>query len=258
MIGEKMSTVIYFSGTGNCYHVAKAIAEHQGAKLISVTNYDGGNTLEDDMVGIVTPVYCGELPPIVKKFMDEVIIRGKYIWSLAVCGGGVGTTFQTMDRILRYNENRLSFGSVFLMPDNSIVIPQDGRSAKVALENEETLTNEFCQMIDSKIINKYPISTVAGKTSKIQWASLKAVLGINKKKVNIKTCTDCRICVDVCPNNNIEYKGGDIIIGKNCTNCFACMHWCPTHSIKAGRVKVTDKNRYTHPSVSVKELIENR
>lgn len=252
-----MSTIIYFSGTGNCFHVAKEISKHQNAKLISVTNYNE-NYIDDDMIGIVTPVYCGELPQIIKDFLERVIVHGKYIWSLAVCGGGVGTTFETLDKILRYNESRLHFGAVFLMPDNSIIIPQNPIQAGKMLENEPALIEEYEQMIDSKIINKYPVDVLAGKTSKLQWASLKGVLRIDNKKVNNKTCIDCRKCVTVCPTENIKVKDGKIVIGKNCVNCFACLHWCPTHSIRAGRIKVNEKKRYVHPDVTFKMFVKDR
>jgi len=253
-----MSTVIYFSGTGNSYHIAKTIAEHQNASLISIADFDG-NSINDDKVGFVFPVYCGELPLIVEKFLKRVIVRGKYIWALAASGGTVGTAFETLDEILRYNEMRLHFAELFLMPDNSIITMPKPEDTKSALENESRLVQEVLRFIDEGSQNQYPVESFLGKTSKVQWASLKGVVGINSKKVNNKTCNDCGICINICPMENIVKVGDKIKIGPNCTNCFACLHWCPTHSIKAGFIKVSPKNQYTHPNVTAKELFrENK
>lgn len=252
-----MSTVLYFSGTGNCYHVAKRIAEHQGAKLISMAEYDEPS-LNDDKVGIITPVYCGELPMIVKDFLQKVIVRGEYIWALAVSGGTVGTTLKTMDELLRYNEMRLKFGEMLMMPDNSIITMTKPEEIKSALQNEDRLVSEVIALLDEERQNQFPCDNFLGKSSKIQWASLKGVIGINKKKLDRKTCTGCEICVNICPMKNIVKVGDKIKIGPNCTNCFACLHWCPTHSIKAGFIKVNDNNQYTHPEVTAQELFKTK
>lgn len=249
-----MSTVIYFSGTGNSYHIAKTIAEHQNSSLISIADFDG-KSINDDKVGFVFPIYCGELPPIVESFLKRVIVRGKYIWALAASGGTVGTAFKTIDKILRYNEMRLHFAQNLLMPDNSIITMTKPEYTKFALENESRLISEALSLIDEESQNQYKVESFLGKTSRVQWASLKGVVGINSKKVNKKTCVDCGICIDICPMKNIVRVGDKIKIGPNCTNCFACLHWCPTSSINAGFIKVSSKNKYTHPNVSVKELL---
>jgi ferredoxin len=248
-----MSTVIYFSGTGNSYHIAKQIAEHQNAQLISITDFDG-KSINDDRVGFVFPIYCGELPRIVVEFLDRVVVRAKYIWAIATSGGTVGTAFSSLDKSLRYNEMRLSFAEMMLMPDNSIIMSPRPGDVKSALENEPILVQEVIRLIDEECQNEYVVESFSGKTSKIQWASLKSVIRINNKKINHKTCSDCGICIEICPMNNIVRVGEKIKIGPNCTNCFACLHWCPTHSIKAGFLKVTSASRYTHPSVMAKEL----
>lgn len=248
-----MSTVIYFSGTGNSYHIAKQIAKHQNAQLVSITDFDG-KSINDDKIGLVFPIYCGEMPRIVVEFLDRVIVRAKYIWAIAVSGGTVGTAFETLDKTLRYNEMRLNFAEMLLMPDNSIIMSPKPDDVQTALENEPVLIQEVVRLIDENTDNEYVVEGFFGKTSKIQWASLNGVVRIKNKKVNHKTCTDCGICIEICPMNNIVKVGEKIKIGPNCTNCFACLHWCPTHSINAGFLKVTEKNQYTHPDVVAKEL----
>ncbi|MEG1244512.1 MAG: EFR1 family ferrodoxin, partial [Oscillospiraceae bacterium] len=158
----------------------------------------------------------------------------------------------------RYNEMRLHFGELLMMPDNSIITMPKPDDTKTALLNEERLVSEVLGILDEERQNEYPVEKFLGKTSKLQWASLKGVVGINDKRVDKKNCTDCEICINICPMKNIVRVGDKIKIGPNCTNCFACMHWCPTHSIKAGFIKVSSANQYTHPQVKASELFKNK
>ncbi|MDR0314543.1 MAG: EFR1 family ferrodoxin [Oscillospiraceae bacterium] len=252
-----MSTIIYFSGTGNSYHIAKKISQHQNAKLISASDFEG-TSISDDTIGIVTPVYCGGLPPIMYDFLKRVILRSRYIWAIAASGGTVGNAFETINDILQYNEGKLRFAEMILMPDNSILTRPKKEDTLSALENEERLVNEIIPYIDAKTENEYPVEKFLGKTSKVQWMSMKWVFRCNDKRVDKKTCTDCGICVDICPLENINSTNNKIKIGKNCTNCFACIHWCPTKSIRAGFIKAGDRFKYTHPDVNATELFKKK
>jgi ferredoxin len=44
-------------------------------------------------------------------------------------------------------------------------------------------------------------------------------------------CTQCRLCVSICPMNNLEYKDGKIVQKSNCTICYRCINRCPQKAI---------------------------
>ena len=62
---------------------------------------------------------------------------------------------------------------------------------------------------------------------------------LTKKQVIIHQqayCTQCGLCVSICPNNAISYERGDrlYVISVNntkCTQCFQCILYCPARSI---------------------------
>ena len=64
--------VCYFTATGNCLYVANRI----GGELKSIPKRmkQGRIARSDDAVGIVCPVYCGELPGMVRAFLEKASI----------------------------------------------------------------------------------------------------------------------------------------------------------------------------------------
>ena len=61
--------LFYYTATGNCLYVARALDEN----LISIPQALKKQILmfEDEVIGIVTPVYAGETPKTVKKFIQK-------------------------------------------------------------------------------------------------------------------------------------------------------------------------------------------
>ena len=61
--------VCFFTATGNSLYVAKKI----GGELLSVPQLmrQGEMEISDDAVGIVCPVYAGQMPMMVKSFIEK-------------------------------------------------------------------------------------------------------------------------------------------------------------------------------------------
>jgi len=65
------------------------------------------------------------------------------------------------------------------------------------------------------------------------------ILGIFKRfirshpKINYNNCADCRICIEVCPQDIIKVKAGRPVIDySGCVHCFCCQESCPNAAIK--------------------------
>lgn len=57
--------ILYFTATGNCLYVAKQL----GGELLSIPQLmkSGTFSIEDDVVGVVNPVYCADMPKMAQR-----------------------------------------------------------------------------------------------------------------------------------------------------------------------------------------------
>ena len=67
--------IFYFTATGNCLYVAKEIEDNP----ISIPQIIHNNDLnfEDEQIGIVAPIYAGELPKLVVEFIKKSNFKAK-------------------------------------------------------------------------------------------------------------------------------------------------------------------------------------
>lgn len=82
MIERRRKMIFYFTATGNCLYVAKQFVE----KPISIVQELKKDELvyEDETIGIVAPVYVGELPQIVRRFMEKATFKSDYIYDFNI------------------------------------------------------------------------------------------------------------------------------------------------------------------------------
>ena len=70
--------VCYFTATGNCLYIARRI----GGTLLPIPQLMRQDRIEvcDDAVGIIAPVYAGEMPMVVKTFLSRAEIKTDYFF----------------------------------------------------------------------------------------------------------------------------------------------------------------------------------
>ena len=73
--------VFYFTATGNSLYVAKCIDEYPVSIPQAIKN---SSIYSDKQIGIVCPVYCGEIPNTVKEFLKKSKFDTKNIY---ICSG---------------------------------------------------------------------------------------------------------------------------------------------------------------------------
>ena len=66
-------------------------------------------------------------------------------------------------------------------------------------------------------------------------------------------CTNCGICLKVCPVKNIEMLNKKPSWKQHCEQCMACLHWCPNAAIEYKNDSL-NKERYHNPHIKVEEL----
>jgi ferredoxin len=65
---------------------------------------------------------------------------------------------------------------------------------------------------------------------------------LDSVKIN-NNCTQCGLCVSICPMNNFEIQNNKIVTKQNCTICYRCINKCPEKAI-AVFLKTKVKKQY--------------
>lgn len=111
--------ILYFTSTGNCLEVAKKI----GGDLISIPSALKGNKFdfEDEIIGIIAPVYKGGLPSPVTEFLQKAKLKANYIFGIMTYGASGFTANGILFQTGLQNNIRFNYINSMIMVDNSFV-----------------------------------------------------------------------------------------------------------------------------------------
>ncbi|MFZ5353420.1 MAG: EFR1 family ferrodoxin [Bacillota bacterium] len=270
--------IYYFSGTGNSLAIAKDIAEKTGGSLIPIAAIKEKKSIasEAEVIGIVFPVYYGELPVIVKEFAEKLEnLNGKYVFAVSNYGGAASVSIRQLKRIIRSNGGELSAAYGIQMPQNSFYKPK---------ENQPLLFSECKKKIDlivSNISKKtrgifytnallelviMPVQPVfirpICRKAFLKQTNLPAesklddlIRMLDKNFVSNDKCNGCGICSKVCPADNIKIEDNKPVWLHHCETCLACYNWCPNKAIEGG---ITNDYFYRHPDIKINEIIKQK
>jgi ferredoxin len=261
-----MHTKIYFyTGTGNSLWVAQQLAEELGdATLISLSHKNGENPREQaDAVGFVFPVYAWGAPRAILECIDRLKPDpSTYYFAVATCGGQIAGTLTNLKKYMKKRGINLSSGFGIVMPSNFITWggpgPQDKQEERFAKAREKI------PAIAQSIIERKILPMEKGEswqniifTGLLYNFSYNKLPQMDKDFWLDKECNSCGICTKVCPRNNIELTDNGPQWNHNCDQCYACVQWCPKEAIQTNK-KTPEYDRYHHPEIKVKDIIETR
>lgn len=248
-------TICYFTATGNSLYVAKRI----GGNLLSIPHLMKNNQLDikDDAVGIVCPTYAGQMPLMVKEFMERARIKANYLFVVYTFGMSETVVRPNAITVLQKSGKKLDYVDTIKMVDNYLPGFEMKNQMETAGEKKiEEQIDKVCKNIQNRIKN----AGKPGVGDRIGMAVIRNTMGrvIFKRTaaqgyiVN-DDCIGCGICAKVCPADNITVKQKPRFSNK-CEVCFACLHNCPKNAIHLKNEK--SGVRFRNENVSVKEIIE--
>ncbi|MBD3240174.1 MAG: hypothetical protein GF331_06275 [Chitinivibrionales bacterium] len=111
-------TVFYFTSTGNCLQIAKALGGNAYAipKLLKQRILD----FEDDRIGFVFPCFFFGVPKPVRRFVEQVRIRSDYVFAVMTYGNFSGGGIDQFRGIAGRAGIRLSYIDEIIMVDNYV------------------------------------------------------------------------------------------------------------------------------------------
>ncbi len=274
-----MSTEIYyFSGTGNSLVIARDIAEKTKGRLIPIPSLNENNPVDTqaDVIGIVFPVYYLELPLIIKRFASKLEnIKDKYIFAVCNYGGGMGTSMKSLSTIIGSHEGRLSAKYGVHMRQNAFNKPW---------ENDEKILKNWRKKLEKIVKNiirrkkgffianilwrflllpfeplfKSLISKALAKyADQARDPSMDMFINFSDKSYSVnEKCNGCRVCMQVCPVDNINIINDKPVWLNHCEACLACYNWCPVKAIQGG---ISQKGYYyRNPNVKVADMLKQK
>lgn len=253
--------VFYFSGTGNSLLFSRMIATQiNGAELLPVVSLycNTSKKIEADAVGFVFPVYCLDMPDLIREIIDKNNFNGiGYFFAVVTCGGNQGNTLNSLDKKLKAKGKKLSCGFEVKMGDNSIVYVTGQEKLKQRMESLEGISSEIAAMVNKRETTRqvFEFKAYSVLMKCLMNIALSMYFRINRKRAVKEKCNQCGLCVAVCPVRNIKIVNGNVEWGDHCKRCYACLNWCPQSAVLFGRIELTQKQQYRCPGISATDII---
>jgi ferredoxin len=255
-----MSTTIYwFSGTGNSFHVAKRIATALSAELVPIAAPNAVEGPPAERVGIVCPVYGFGLPAIVMRFIEQMPVgESTRAFCVVTCGGMAGAAIGIAERLLKARGVTLSSGFVIRMPDNYPPFggaPGAEKTASINSKAEARIADIAAALEDpgaGRIERPTMITRAAGRF--ISYWFARSLSKTDRKFSADEKCNQCGVCARICPVGNIELVDGRPQWLGHCEQCYACFHWCPRKAVQYGK-RTEQQVRYHHPGCTLDDML---
>ena len=249
-----MTTVCCFTASGNSLYAARRIGE----TVLSIPQLMRRDeiVISDDAVGIVCPVYAGEMPVMVREFVSRAKIRTPYFFFIYTYGMMYSAAFAHAKLAAESAGLQLSYINAVKMADNYLpgfdiqkqldTLPEkniEGQIEKILADLKERKQTEvpvtFLTKLQMKLIGKFMGERILRREA-------------TREYIVSDSCIRCGICAKVCPANNITVTDR-VTFSDRCEVCYACIHNCPQHAIRLKKEAGTLRFRNEH--VNLKDII---
>lgn len=246
--------IFYFTATGNSLYVAKQL-DDAPVSIPQVKTQNPSFTAE--CIGIVSPVYCGELPKIVLDFIKKTTFHTPYLYLALTYGNDVSDCPEFTKKQLDALGLNVSYIGTVKMVDNYLpVFDMDAQRA-----TEKHVDDQLDKIKEDIAARKTYIPTATSKARKLH----KTVAAMNKLMPSMNNgaalkvtdaCYGCGICAKVCPIGNLKIENGKSLrISNTCLFCLACIHACPGNAIRLKKEK-NPQARYRNEHITLTDLVE--
>lgn len=252
-----MAVIFYLSGSGNSLYAARQLAEKlEDCRLETIGSYlRKPYDVKDEVVGIVSPVYCFALPPMMAQFLEKLQAKPNYCFGVVTMGGNQGRALKQMNDALAAKKITLNYAQTVLMPDNFFGIPQEKRVEQLKAA-EPVIAKIAEEVAEAKADVTYVKEAMLWKLfgTSASWWYLKNRLKFEEMTVDATKCISCGICAEVCQMENVTIVDGKPTFGNNCASCLGCFHWCPQSAISAGKLTLDNNKRYVNPNINLQMM----
>jgi len=243
-------TLYYFSATGNSMTTAQRIAQEMGdCQLVPVASTKSLSKVlvETEAVGLVFPVYYGNMPWPVREMISKMVFPAEtYCFLFTTWRGHAGDVAKRADQLLHTRGQKLSLAMGIPMPGNSFINAPEVDEDHLAKQQAHIL--EQLEALKAGTVNDYATTEVLRQVPVDYPNNFRGITAD-------ENCVGCGTCVKVCPMGNIAIKDGRAVIGDDCATCLSCFHWCPVEAIWMSQAEnIARRSKYRHPDVTVDDI----
>lgn len=251
-----MAKIFYFSGTGNSYRVARGLSDRlDNCELVRIDINEAIIDIDEDVVGVVFPLYYFGMPRIVESFFKNYRFK-KDCYLFVIVTRGVPFAGGARRQLLDNLTNKISYLQYMTMGDNFNIDFWDSSSVRVR-ESRNKKADMAIEKIASLITNRKVkrgfvlVDYLWFITKYIPRYGYNAYLekmynSDNFFNIDSSSCIKCSKCVRSCPVNNVIIEDEVKWMHQNCQLCLACYHCCPVNAIQYnnGRFNTIGKGQY--------------
>lgn len=248
-------TVLYFTATGNSLFVAKKI----GGELLSIPKLvrEGRYEIKDDVVGLVCPTYCADVPRMVREYLAKATIEADYTFFIGTYGYMAGAYTDHAAEFLKKAAGHADYVDKIIMVDTALTRFESQKQIDTLPEKH---VDQQMERILSNISSRRHSTPRVGAGDKfVDWLYHTAgasQVAPEKAKSHIVNdqCVHCGTCARVCPADNIIVTKEKVEFLDHCEGCLGCVHNCPKNAIHLKNEK--SNARFRNPEVSIRDLVE--
>ncbi|MDO4163322.1 MAG: EFR1 family ferrodoxin [Bacteroides sp.] len=268
--GQKAKRIIfYFTGTGNCLHIARELSTDD-TELLSIPQMmkQGRFSFEADEIGVVYPIY-GHMPPyMVRQFIQKAQLKADYKFAVLTFGARKCDAVEIWDGISRKAGNAFDYITTLIMVDNWLPNFDMNEQMKIDKKIPENLQRITADLKQQRRWHE-PVTEEERQQHQgfMNYTGLDPEVGFLKKSekyfVVADSCIHCGICTYVCPRGNYKQTSRGVKAQGDCEFCFACIQNCPQKAIQFAKVEddpllsrgeVNPNARYRNEHISLVDL----
>lgn len=249
--------VFYFTATGNSLYIAKQL-DHNLMSIPQVMKNEN-LSFSDETIGIVSPIFSGELPMIVQEFIKKSEINSQYIYMILTYGNDDTVAAGWSKEFAEKSGINVDYIATIKMVDNYLPVFDMSEQIKI----DKNINNQLETIISHIKSQKYHVPKTNLK-GKILYRMVKKMHTAHPEQINGQAlvinekCKGCGICVKVCPRGILQIENGKAIrTNDTCDFCLSCANNCPEKAIGFSSGEKNPKARYRNENITLNEIIES-
>ena len=195
--------ILYYTSTGNNLYIARQL----GGELLSIPQLVKNEIfeIEDDVVGIVFPVFFATSPKTIREYLKKVNIKTDYLFLIASYGSdGDQNALRIMKETLNNKAIHVNYTNSVLMVDN--FLPVFDMAHEKQIKRDLDIDGKI-QKIKDDISNKKDYIFDKKQFSDVE--NIEEILETTMtEKYHIHVgdeCSGCLMCIMVCPRGNVSF-----------------------------------------------------